>query len=230
MTACLLPGFRARLLILIHYVPQSMQYVSTPLTSFDMIGVSTVGLLYGWTLGTPDFDPAPLDAAASRVVNKWRLLAGEIEIIAPEVRYLLVSVGTPADSLQHPQTPLAAPWAIRIPIGPLPSDFKTHTFHITRLPTTNLDLPTTPLGASEARLLPRPPTKYFSPSGLACTVDSLAKNPAPFLTFQVTILANATCIGLTVPHVVFDAHGAGLIVGALDAEGGLSFPDRKSVV
>lgn len=100
---------------------------------------------------------------------------------------------------------------------------------VTRLPNTTLDLPTEPLGATDLRILARPPTEYFSPSGTACTVSSLLKNPAHFLTIQVTILREATCIGITVPHFVLDAHGAGLVITALDAEVTFSFEIRNKL-
>ena len=50
-----------------------MEFVTTPLSAYDMVGVETVGLVYGWTIPGADFDPSALHNAAERVVQKWKI-------------------------------------------------------------------------------------------------------------------------------------------------------------
>ncbi|KAK4704357.1 hypothetical protein P7C70_g1853, partial [Phenoliferia sp. Uapishka_3] len=196
-----------------------MDYVRVPLSTFDMNNVDSIGLWYGFVLDTNIFDAAPLNAAASRLVKKWRLLAGRIEPNQLEVRSHPASQLLALTSCPRSQGPTEAPWSISVPTGSLSTEFKTHSFNITHLPTTPIDTPTPVLGPSDCALLPRPSLEYFSKAGTPIVPKDFVKvDPPPFLSIQVTVLSNATCVGVTLPHLVFDAFGAGMVVQALDAE------------
>lgn len=191
-----------------------MEYVRVPLSPLDACGVSS-GLVFGWVLSTSNFDPEAFNAAVSRVIEKWRLLAGTIQVSEPEVRRATLFPATP---LTAAQGPFGAPWSLKIPIGKLYWMYQTHTMDITRHPGTALELPTSPLAAGEARVLPRPPIEHFSKHGTASTIAEYEDRPRALVSTHVTLFANATCVGLTLPKLLFDAHGAGMVVNAINSE------------
>ncbi|KAG6848716.1 hypothetical protein H0H93_014673, partial [Arthromyces matolae] len=137
-------------------------------------------------------DTAALHAAAIRVVQKWRLLAGRLEW---------------SKSLSS--------WCIRVP---LEGDVSGRIKFTSSVSTASLDEPFSVLGGP-SQILVRPPLKYFHHSSTPDTLQGYASSNAPILSIHVTELKNVTCVGLTVPHGVFDVFVLGqVIIKALNGE------------
>lgn len=53
--------------------------VLVPLSALDQNGVETSSITFGYILKTTTYDSKALDAAAGRLAEKWRLIAGRLE-------------------------------------------------------------------------------------------------------------------------------------------------------
>ncbi|KAG5633339.1 hypothetical protein DXG03_007546, partial [Asterophora parasitica] len=141
---------------------------------------------------TKSVDNATLEAAGKRVVDKWRLLAGRLE--------------------RNPSTSM---WCIRVPLdGEVANRLK---FTTSKLAVT-LDAPIIPLDSTSSEILVRPALKYFRHSSTPSSLSAFASSNAPIVSIHVTELSNCACVGISVPHGVFDAFGLGQIIWGLDAE------------
>ncbi|KAG6910702.1 hypothetical protein DXG01_008746 [Tephrocybe rancida] len=161
-----------------------------PLSALDQNGVKTSTATLGYVLKSAD--SGEIEAAAKRVVDKWRLLAGRLEW----------SKGLSS-------------WCIRIP---LEGDVSHRLKFTTSKLDVPLDTPITILNESSAEIFDRPALKFFRHSSTSCSLSTLSSSNAPIVSIHVTELSNCTCVGITVPHGVFDAFGLGEIVRSLDAE------------
>ncbi|KAG5641014.1 hypothetical protein DXG03_006375 [Asterophora parasitica] len=137
-------------------------------------------------------DNATLEAAGKRVVDKWRLLAGRLE--------------------RNPSTSM---WSIRVPLEGEVSD--RLQFTASKL-AVELDAPIIPVDATSSEILVRPSLKYFRHPSTPSSVSAFSTSNAPILSIHVTELSNCACVGISVPHGVFDAFGLGQIIQSLDAE------------
>jgi len=177
-------------------VNQSILY---PLSHLDRSGVHATSITVGYVLRPGPFDTASLHNAAIRLVKRWRLLAGHLEWESTE-----------------------STWAVRVPLGEIStSDKDLLKFTTSKLLDVPLDVPLTPPpseDSSSACVIPRPALKFFRHSSIPYSLSSLAKQKWPILAIHVTELQNCICIGVSVPHGVFDVFGCGQVIHGLDAE------------
>ncbi|KAL8277685.1 hypothetical protein RQP46_009958 [Phenoliferia psychrophenolica] len=139
-----------------------MKTIVTRLSPIDALGYERVKLTIGSLLTTP-VDPGSIEAALSRVSEKWRLLAGRLQ-----------------------RDKNTGEWVVRVPVDDvLPADYARD---------------------------------YFKSPGAPETSVEYEKQDAPLISVHVSTFSNYQCVGLTMPHGVFDGIGLGLVVKALDAE------------
>ncbi|KAG6847415.1 hypothetical protein H0H93_008253 [Arthromyces matolae] len=173
--------------------------VLAPLSPLDQNLLEAFSFTIGYVLKTP-IDRPSLKDAAIRLISKWRLLSGHVEWSKP-----------------------LSSWCIRVPLtGDVSNRVK---FTTSQLTASSLDQPFSVFdrpNTSNSQILIRPPTKYFIHSSTPSEINSYASSKAPLLSIHVTELSNATCVGITVPHGVFDAIGLGYVLKALNNE----FNDR----
>ncbi|GLB33239.1 putative lysr family regulatory protein [Lyophyllum shimeji] len=179
----------------------SDNWATLPLTQFDRLFERTT-FLTGWLVeGTIDADA--LARALTHLTHKWRMLAGRLE-----------SVPSVEDG--------ATEWRIRIPLGPIPADYKTFalTTATSDVPLSHhlaLPLPTVSRSLPHALFIhPSTPRQY--------TVWESTRHP--LTCWHLTHFppdpkhggTTHTCIGFARSHGVFDGVGAGQIVRALVQE------------
>ncbi|THU82327.1 hypothetical protein K435DRAFT_934036, partial [Dendrothele bispora CBS 962.96] len=142
-------------------------------------------------------DTSAIHDAAVRLAKRWRLLAGHLEWQSTD-----------------------STWAVRVPMGEPPSDNELIAFTTSKLSITmDGSVFSTPnADASSVSVLSRPAPKYFRHSSVPYSLSSFSKQKWPMLSIHITELTNCICIGLTVPHGVFDVFGCGQIIHGLDAE------------
>ncbi|KAI5477962.1 hypothetical protein MNV49_005754 [Pseudohyphozyma bogoriensis] len=173
-----------------------METITFPLTVYDRLD-SVMSITMGYVVqsesGTP-LDVDKLDQAVGRVAEKWRMLAGRI--VAVEDGAFAVSIPTSAT---------------------LPSSYRTHTF-TTSHSSTPFPLSLPALTPSSIAYIPSPPSSSFLHPSTPITSSSHASKQTPMLSLHITTYPDCTCIGLTLPHGVFDASGFGEVVHAIDAE------------
>ncbi|KAK7462366.1 hypothetical protein VKT23_007967 [Stygiomarasmius scandens] len=168
-----------------------------PLSPLDHSGVHQTSITVGYVLKPGPLDISSLHNAAIRLVKRWRLLAGHLE-------------WQPADST----------WAIHVPLGEIStSDRDLVKFTTDKLPDVplNVTLTLSP-DSSSACVIPRPAVKFFRHSSIPYSLSSLAKQRWPILAIHITELQDCICVGVSVPHGVFDIFGCGQIIHGLDAE------------
>ncbi|KAJ3875514.1 MAG: hypothetical protein NXY57DRAFT_514286 [Lentinula lateritia] len=162
-----------------------------PLSGIDQNGVHTSSITFGYVVARLDVEA--LEAAAIRAAEEWRLLAGRVEWNAT------------IKSFQ-----------VRVPVsGSLPKDYALVKFTTSKLPSTKL--PITPFDDSSATFLERPPVKLFRHSSTLNSLSDYASKKAPILSLHVSLMANCACVGMTLPHGIFDATGMGQVVQALNS-------------
>ncbi|EJD51008.1 hypothetical protein AURDEDRAFT_135268 [Auricularia subglabra TFB-10046 SS5] len=171
---------------------QQQATLLVPLSSVDQAGVENTGSIYAYVVSGP-FDADALRTAALRAADKWRLLAGKVEWDAGRWTY-----------------------AIRVPLGAIEPDVRfTRDTSQREKP---LGVEVSQSGDNEARILRRPGLACFRHGGTQGSLAMHAKTSQPILSIHVCEFADATCIGVTLPHGVFDGTGAGMVIKALDAE------------
>lgn len=168
--------------------------VLIPLSPLDQFGGHNSGIVYGYVLDTTQYDSVKLDSAVNRVIRKWRLLAGRLEYDYTDKT-----------------------WCIRVPLGDLPNDYKTHLW-TTAQSTAPIGVPLVHVSRKTATTIQRPPLSAFRHPSFVGSLSGLAKGNLPILSIHVATFADCTCVGINAPHGVFDATGLGQIVHALDAE------------
>ncbi|KAG6915829.1 hypothetical protein DXG01_009662 [Tephrocybe rancida] len=165
--------------------------ILVPLSALDQNGVETSSITLGYILKS--VDGAALEAAAKRLVDKWRLLAGRLEWSKD-----------------------LSTWCIRVPLEGNVSHRVKFTTNKLAVPLS--DTPITILGESSAEILTRPALKNFRHSSTPSSLSAFSSSNSPIVSIHVTELANCTCIGISVPHGVFDAFGIGQVIRGLNAE------------
>ncbi|KAG6808351.1 hypothetical protein H0H92_004389, partial [Tricholoma furcatifolium] len=153
-------------------------------------GVETSSITLGYVLRT--VDPAKIESAVKRLIDKWRLLAGRLEWSKD-----------------------ISSWCIRVPLKGDVSDRVKFTTSKLAVP---LDSDLTVLTESSVEVLVRPSLKFFRHSSTPSSLSAYSSSNAPIVSIHVTELANCACVGLSAPHGVFDAFGFGQIIAGLNAE------------
>lgn len=108
-------------------------------------------------------------------------------------------------------------YAVRAPTGELPSG--SLVFEVVDKgtePSPFASLP--PLAATQGHLIPLPGLALIKAPGVPSSLAEYAKKDWPITSWLVTVFADATVVGLSVPHGVFDATGLAIVTKALDAE------------
>ncbi|KAG6829923.1 hypothetical protein H0H92_002946 [Tricholoma furcatifolium] len=164
--------------------------VLAPLSVLDQGWLQKSSVTLGYVL--KGVDCARVQVAAQRMVNKWRLLAGQLEW---------------SEKLSG--------WCIRVPLRGDASHRLKFTTEKLSIP---LDSPLPSLDADSVDILPQPSVKFFRHPSTPSSLSAYSLSMAPIVSIHITELANCSCVGITVPHGVFDAFGLGQVVYALNAE------------
>ncbi|GAA5857844.1 hypothetical protein JCM8547_006001 [Rhodosporidiobolus lusitaniae] len=178
-----------------------------PLTTLDggpsavcMCSCFVFALPSTWTADDNDALIGRVEAAAERVVKKWRLLSG------------------------RPERTKAGVWAIRVPDDldalhdkPLVA-FSTATrsepYHVAA----GLSSPLPPFSAASSGFLPSPKAALFYHTTRPSSLAAHAKTGAPLVNLHLTLCTDAVAIGISVSHGLLDGTGIGLLLSALSAE------------
>ncbi|KAG6849061.1 hypothetical protein H0H93_011608 [Arthromyces matolae] len=164
--------------------------ILVPLTKIDQCSPEQCAATGGYVVR--NVDSSILKAAAIRVIDKWRLMAGQVEWSAKLSGY-----------------------CIRVPTHGDISHRLTFTTHKSK---DRLDPAFLVNDESSAQVLSRPPLKYFRHPSVQSSLHSYAASKAPIVSIHVTHLKNCACIGITFPHGVLDAVGMGHFLHGLDHE------------
>ncbi|KAG6816585.1 hypothetical protein H0H87_004886 [Tephrocybe sp. NHM501043] len=162
--------------------------VLVSLSSFDP-NLADLSIILGYAVKSVDC--TSLEAAAKRLVEKWRLLAGSVEWSG--------------------ETSL---WSIRVPLKGDVSD--RLNFTTSKQTGTLGTLPI--LKDNSVEFVKRPPREVFCYPSTHHSLQSISSTNAPILSIHVTEFTNCTCVGISLPHGIFDAFGIGQVVRGLDAE------------
>ncbi|KAG6810780.1 hypothetical protein H0H92_010347 [Tricholoma furcatifolium] len=165
--------------------------VLMPLSCLDRTWFDQSSITIGYVLKS--VDALKVEAAARRLVEKWRLLAGHLE-----------------------WSKELCNWCIRVPL-------QGDVSHRLKLTMTSLNKPLssapTDLGQDSADILVRPPLKHFRHSSTPRAAGAFASPKfMPILSIHISEFTNCTCLGLSVPHILFDAFGVGQVIRGLNAE------------
>ncbi|KAG6816375.1 hypothetical protein H0H93_008151 [Arthromyces matolae] len=160
------------------------------LSAFDQLGFENCSFTIGYVVKSVDVPS--LQAAAIRVIGKWRLLAGSVQ-----------------------WSKQLSTWCIAVP---LEGDVSERLKFTTSQSPDDLDSRFWVNKDASAAILSCPPVKYFRHPSVPTSLSSFSRHKAPILSLHVTKFANYTCVGITVPHGLFDAVGAGQIIRSLRCE------------
>jgi len=164
------------------------------LSVIDAMGVDMLSITVGLIMSR--IDTGALKAAAERVVEKWRLLAGRAE---------------PDPSVS------SSKYMIRVPLGPLPKDYR----HVSFTEATQkhpLAESWMPSSSSSAGILSPPPAKVFRHAATPSSIKGFCKQKATLLSIHVTHFPEYDCIGFTFCHGIFDGFAMGHILRAVTSE------------
>ncbi|KAG6846881.1 hypothetical protein H0H93_011312, partial [Arthromyces matolae] len=161
-----------------------------PLSRLDHGYLELLSVIAGYVVRSVDV--SALQAAAIRVVDKWRLLAGRVV-----------------------WSKKLSAWCILVPLkGDVSSRLK---FTVTPL-TTRLDSSFVINDSLSAQVLPRPPVGYFSHPSVPNDMSTRSSSKSPIISIHVTQFSNCACIGINFPHGVLDSVGYAQFITALDHE------------
>lgn len=164
--------------------------IVVPLSGIDQNGVHTSSITFGYVVRRVNVEA--LEAAAKHAAEEWRLLAGRVEWNAEKKSY-----------------------QIRVPVEQsLPKDYALVKFTTSKMPSTKV--PIAPIDDDSAQFLEKPPVKYFRHSSTLNSLSDYASRRAAILSIHVSLTANCACVGVTLPHGLFDATGMGQVVKALN--------------
>jgi hypothetical protein len=170
--------------------------VVLPLGRFDHRGITNITMTYGYVVEA--VDESILAAAAGRVVEKWRLLAGRVEWDPFTKRFHIRTIPTP---------------------HPLPDDNARVTFTVTHLTGKSLGPDyVTEKTTDSFSVLATPPISYFRHPSIPNSMSNYASQKHPLISIHVSHFSDGACVGIVFPHGVFDAIGMGMFIKALDAE------------
>ncbi|KAE9384581.1 hypothetical protein BT96DRAFT_982262 [Gymnopus androsaceus JB14] len=180
-------------------VPTGASYTDTVILTANDVGNADSSMTTGYIVENPSFDlVASVHAAALRVVDKWTLLAGRVEVDAKSKR---LQVRVPPSDGNHSFQP--------------PVYFTTTSYR------NSIDLDSYRLISqrdNQATTLVRPPVQYFQDPSTPVNLAEYVTRNAPILSIHISTLDNCICVGVTVPHGVLDAMGLGLVLKALHCE------------
>ncbi|GAA5852563.1 hypothetical protein JCM9279_005513 [Rhodotorula babjevae] len=164
-----------------------------PLSPRDA-AIGGVGLSLAFVLEARpgDLNLEMLRAAVESVVDKWRLLPGHVEHVR-------------------------GGFAVRAPTGTLPERslvFEVADKSLETSPFAEL----APLSPTQGHLVPVPSISLVKAGHTPSSLAEYVKTQWPITSWLVTVFADVTVVGLSVPHGVFDATGLALVTKALDAE------------
>ncbi|KAI5823505.1 hypothetical protein K523DRAFT_421435 [Schizophyllum commune Tattone D] len=165
-----------------------------PLRPLDINGPDLSGITMGYVL-RPGINEDALRSALFRVVDRWRLLAGH-PVWDDAAQNWYISIPSPA----HP-----------LPTSPPP-------FHFTVSHVAGPLLHVQPVHDASATLLQSPPIAHFRHPDTVWAIRDVAARRFPFLAVHITHFDDYDCVGVNVPHALFDAVGLGQVLRAIDAE------------
>jgi len=165
--------------------------IIVPLSVYNSVGFHQLNVTAAYVVRSVDVEA--VRAAANRVVEKWRLLAGRLEKNA-------------ADRYQ-----------IRVPLGKLDEHQKRASFTFAKL-STSLDVPLPRLHSDTALLMDRPALRFFRHSSTPHDIQSYIAKKLPIFSIHISQLTSYYCVGVTFPHALFDGVGMAMILHALSAE------------
>ncbi|KAG6819126.1 hypothetical protein H0H93_015122 [Arthromyces matolae] len=166
------------------------QAILVPLAQLDQSYLHEVGVTVGHVIRSVDV--SVLRAAAVRVVDKWRLLAGHLE-----------------------WSKQLSSWCVNVPLH---GDVSGRLGFTTNILKRRLDTQFAVNEHAFAQVVTRPPLNLFRASSTPSDLQSYATSKAPIISIHVTKLLNCTCIGFSFPHGVLDAVGIGHFIHGLDDE------------
>ncbi|KAF9018581.1 hypothetical protein BDP27DRAFT_1440158 [Rhodocollybia butyracea] len=156
----------------------------------DWYGVRHFTSTFGYVVKTVDV--AALEIAAKRVAEKWRLIAGRVEWNTVEKSY-----------------------QVRVPLSDsLPKGYALTKFTMEKM--TSTELPIASVKENSAQFLEKPPITYFRHPTTLNSLHDYASKHAPILSIHVSLLANCACVGITIPHGIFDGMGMSQVVEGLN--------------
>lgn len=159
--------------------------------------------------GEGDFDPIFISDAIDRVIQKWPLLGARL-VWEPKVSLFGRRRGSRL-------TPFPAQTGVWTLAHQDPAS-ASHTLTTSTTSELQLEVLAAPPGPTSARILARPPLDLFRRPSTPLSCMLYAESKSPLLEVHITTVPDGLCIGLTLPHGVFDATGMGHVVHALDAE------------
>ena len=162
-----------------------------PLSSYDSFGTHHLSITVAYVVRSVDAEA--VKAAAGRIIEKWRLLAGRLEIGA-------------AGRLQ-----------IRVPLGELDKDQSRVAFTVTKF-SAPADPSPPRLHSDSALVLDPPAPHFFRHSSTPVDRPTYIAKKLPLFSIHISQFPACNCVGITFPHGVFDGLGMGLILQALSAE------------
>jgi len=165
--------------------------IIVPLSSYDSFGTHHLSITVAYVVRSVDAEA--VKAAAGRIVEKWRLLAGRLEIGA-------------AGRLQ-----------IRVPLGELDKDQSRVAFTVTKFSAPADSLPPR-LHSDTALVLDPPAPHFFRHSSTPVDRPTYIAKKLPLFSIHISQFPAYNCVGITFPHGVFDGVGMGTILHALSAE------------
>jgi len=165
--------------------------IVVPLSAYDSLGIHHLNVTIAYVVRSVDVEA--VRAAADRIVEKWRLLAGRLEKNA------------------------AARYQIRVPVGELDESQRRVSFTFVKL-STSLDVPLPRLDSDTALLMDRPALRFFRHSSTPHDIQAYITKKLPIFSIHISQLPSYYCVGITFPHALFDGIGMTMVLHALSAE------------
>ncbi|KAH7096893.1 hypothetical protein BKA62DRAFT_718215 [Auriculariales sp. MPI-PUGE-AT-0066] len=191
---------------------QAETSILSPLSYIDHAGVEVLLSTLSYVLAgpLPDAQIAKLKSAAIAVADKYRMVAGHIEAL-------------PA--------PRKGCFGVRVPLGRIDASDRVH-FTVADERAGTLAAVMAKSGSDAcARFASQhkspgqrdmtvvaPPHSVFRHKSVTGSLSALAKSKAPMFNIHVTVFSDFTCVGVSLPHGVFDGKGQGMIIAGISAE------------
>ncbi|KAG6837577.1 hypothetical protein H0H93_006991 [Arthromyces matolae] len=161
-----------------------------PLSQLDQSWLHEIGVTVGHVVRSVDVPR--LRAAAIRVIDKWRLLAGYVE-----------------------WSQQLSSWCINVQVQ---GEVSTRLGFTTNKLKSRLDPRFVVNEHASAQVVSRPPLRLFRDTSTPSDLQSYSTSKAPIMSIHVTELLNCTCVGFSFPHGVLDAVGIGHFLHGLSDE------------
>ncbi|KAF9067141.1 hypothetical protein BDP27DRAFT_1329344 [Rhodocollybia butyracea] len=169
-----------------------MEFVILPLSNIDH-GAHSLSVTYGYIVRSVKAEA--IEAAVLRAASEWRLLAARVEL-----------------------NPQSQKYQLRVPLAEsLPKDYTLVKFTTSKVLGTTLHITSIdPESDTEAKILEKPPLNYFHHPTTVSALREYASKKTPIISVHVTETENCACVGITLPHGVFDGTGMGMVVKAFN--------------